>query len=135
MKNLFAVSFALLFLFFSGCGNNKQVTGKVTFSDGKPVLTGTVIFVSGNFQARGEIEEGSYRLSSLSQNDGLPPGEYKVYVTGVLKPSDGKSGMGSFVSLCDDKYGNESTSGLACKVPVPGNTYDIVLDPHPKNYP
>lgn len=137
-------------LLFSGCSNNEQLGGTVTFADGKTVPTGTVIFSTTKFQARGEIEsDGTYRLSSLNPNDGLPPGEYKVCVTGVLKRTGGannlafnvkrrpigKKSMAPFVSLCAEKYGNPETSGLSCTVPAPDDTFDIVLEPHPKNYP
>ena len=127
----------LICLVVAGCGKNKRLTGKVTFTDGTPAKNGTVIFRTDTFQARGEIKsDGSYKMSSESENDGIPPGNYQVYVQGITKmppPVPGK--MIPPVSLIDSKYENADTSGLTCKVPAPGNKFNIVLEPHPTNYP
>jgi len=126
----------LVCLVVVGCGKNKKLTGKVTFTDGTPAKSGKVIFLQGdNFMATGEIKpDGSYKMSSERENDGIPPGDYKVYVSSIFKPPPAGV-MAMPVSLCDPKFENPDTSGLKCKVPAPGNKYDIVLEPHPKHYP
>ena len=133
----YAFMFCLLIcLVVAGCGKNKRLTGKVTFSDGTPVKNGMVIFRTDNFLSKGEIKpDGSYKMSSERENDGIPPGDYQVYVSSIFKPPPPGSGLSMPVSLCHPKYENPDTSGLTCKVPAPGNKYDIVLEPHPKNYP
>lgn len=116
-----------------GCGNNKRLGGKITFSDGKPVPYGTVLFSTPSMVARGDIIDGTYTMGTLKARDGLPPGDYQVSVTGITR-ADPKNPM-LFLNLCEDKYTNPNNSGLKCTVPAPGNKYDIVLEPHPKNYP
>ena len=147
MKVRFSMSFfpidrrfvfiAALLLTLCGCGENSRLKGKVTFQDGKPVPCGTVYFTSGSYQARGEIQpDGTYTVSSLGKNDGLPKGEYQVSLTGVVKfETRGNVPMPIPLNLCDEKYSSPETSGLACSVPAPGHRFDIVLDPHPRNYP
>ena len=138
LSNTFFCCLLLLVLcVFVGCSENKRLTGKVTFTDGKPAPQGMIYFTMGNFQARAEIQpDGTYAASSVKMNDGLPPGEYKVSLTGVTKTADGgKGGMSMPIALCDDKYQSPDTSGLVCTIPAPNGTFDIVLDPHPKNYP
>jgi len=137
VTRVFVVGIASLSLFVClGCSNQHRLTGKVTFSDGQPVTKGMVIFSNGAFQARGEIQaDGSYTASSTGKNDGLPKGEYKVTVSGVTKTVSGKNNPMPFpVTLCDDKYLDVNTTDLACTVPAPGKTFNIVLDPHPQNY-
>ena len=125
----------LICLVVAGCGKNKKLTGKVTFTDGKPATTGMVIFRTDTFMANGEIKsDGTYKMSSERENDGIPPGDYQVYVSSIFKSSQG-GGAALPVSLCDPKFENPDTSGLTCKIPAPGNKFDIVLEPHPKNYP
>ena len=119
----------------TGCGKNKRLTGTVTFSDGTPAKSGTVLFRQDNFIAKGEIQpDGSYKMSSEREKDGIPPGFYQVYVSNIFKPPP--SGvMAMPASLVDPKFENPDTSGLTCIIPAPGNKYDIVLEPHPVNYP
>ena len=125
----------LICLVVVGCGKNKRLTGKVTFTDGKPATCGIVIFRTDTFMAKGEIKsDGTYKLSSEKENDGIPPGEYQVYVSSISKPSPA-GGAALPLPLCDPKFENPDLSGLTCKIPAPQNTFDIVLEPHPKNYP
>ena len=152
---MFVIVIPILLLAFCGCGKNSQLKGKVTFTDGQPAPRGMVIFSTSTppFQARGEIKpDGTYTVSSVGKNDGLPKGEYSVSVTGVVKfgtdakaptvstgsmtpGSNTRVAMAAPVTLCDDKYSLPETSGLKCTVPAPGNRFDIKLEPHPKNYP
>ena len=124
----------LVALALTGCdGGKKQISGKVTFSDGKPVTLGKVVFSTESFQATGTIQEdGSYRMGTIGEKDGVPPGEYSVSVMGVARLD-----LGAMTSypLCEEKYMSPQTSGLTITIPVPGNKYDIVLEPHPKYYP
>ena len=128
----------LLLVVFSltGCGDNHRLSGTVTFSDGKPATTGMVLFSTPTFQAKGEIQsDGSYIVGSEKRHNGIPTGTYQVSVTGITKQVPGMGGMSSYVPLCDEKYESATTSGLTCTVPASGNKYDLVLDPHPVNYP
>jgi hypothetical protein len=117
-----------------GCGKNARLTGKVTFTDGALATSGTVCFRTDKFMARGEIKsDGSYTMSSEGTNDGLPPGEYQVYVQGIFEMPAGQTPQNPNqmvlpVLMYDPKYGDPETSGLTCKVPAPGNKFDIVLE-------
>jgi len=131
MKNCAFMLFLLMCLIATGCSGNKKLSGKVTFEDGSPAPNGTVIFLKDSFTSKGEIQpDGSYKMSSERENDGIPPGEYKVYVTGILEPPQVIPGaMPSMpASLCDPKYENPETSGLTCKIPAPGNRFDIKIE-------
>ena len=130
-KYTFLLCLLICFVVIMGCSKNRRLSGTVTFDDGEPAPNGTVIFQTGTFMARGEIKsDGSYRMSSEGTNDGLPPGEYKVGVQGIfgMPPSTSPGQMPLPILLCDPKYGDPETSGLTCKVPAPGNTYNIVLE-------
>jgi hypothetical protein len=117
--------------FFAGCNQGKvQLGGKVTFDDGTPLTVGAVIFSTETYSAKGNIDaNGKYVMGSISTNDGLPSGKYKVYIEGATEEVSGKSGESSR-SLIDVKYNNYNTTPLSCEVPVAGNTFDIQV---PKN--
>lgn len=136
-RKTYVIMIALLLFTFFGCSENKQLKGKVTFTDGEPAPCGMVYFSTPSFQARGEIkQDGTYTVSSLGKNDGLPKGEYSVSLTGVVKfDKKGNVPMPIPLNLCDEKYSSPETSGLTCIIPAPGNKFDIVLEPHAKNYP
>ena len=111
-----------------GCSGNKRLVGKVTFDDGEPAPNGMVIFRTDTFVSKGEIQpDGSYQLGSERENNGIPPGEYQVYVTSISKPPP-PGAMGMPTPLCDPKYENPDTSGLTCKIPAPGNRFDITVE-------
>ena len=135
-RKLLVLLLLLAGLSLAGCGDHCRLSGKVTFSDGKPVTSGMVIFSTASFQAKGEIQsDGSYIAGSEKVRNGIPAGTYQVSVTGITKSVPGMSGMPNFIPICDEKYLNATSSGLTCTVPAPGNKYDLVLEPHPRNYP
>jgi len=64
-----------------GCSKQVPMGGKVSFPDGQPLTQGTVIFTTETFMAQGKINKsGRYDMGSYSAKDGLPPGEYDVYI-------------------------------------------------------
>ena len=131
MKNNTFVLCLLIGLVAAGCSGNKKLSGKVTFEDGEPAPNGTVIFLKDNFMSKGGIQpDGSYTLSSERENDGIPSGEYQVYVSGISEPPQVVPGeMPSMPgSLCDPKYENPDTSGLTCKIPAPRNRFDFTIE-------
>ncbi len=137
-----SVSVAVLILALVGCSNKVQVKGTVKLKDGTPVTLGHVVFEKDSFAANGEIkEDGSYVMGSLKANDGLPVGEYKVYITGATKTgkavefqtlgADGKMQKNSIPSLTPviaKQYTSGSTSPLKCDVKK-SMTYDIEVEP------
>jgi len=130
-----------LFL-FTGCSDKVQVKGKVTLSDGNPVGIGHVVFDKGDFAARGEIKsDGSYTMGSLKATDGLPKGEYTVYITGAtqtgksveFKTFGGGGQMGSMsipslTPIIAREYTSATTSPLKCNVQK-SMTFDIEVPP------
>jgi hypothetical protein len=144
MKNCLFFGLSLTLLMLTGCGNNVRLGGKVTFTDGTPLGIGIVCFEkeSEPYLARATIKtDGTYVVGSLSENDGLPAGKYRVYFTNVIKEiGQEKVGQDTFTgttitmpiyeSLIDEKYNRASTSGLNVEVPVAGGKFDIQVEPY-----
>ena len=132
----------LLGVITTGCGKNSPLRGTVTYEDGTPVTVGTVNFSSGTVLARGTIRsDGSFVVGTLKDADGLPSGEYKVYIQGaeVVIPNSvrnlGVDSMGTpvqsmpaFQQLVDRKYMCENQTPLVCMVPAPGNRFNVVVE-------
>jgi hypothetical protein len=116
-KNIFLCLFFGVLFIAIGCGN-PGVHGKVVFSDDQsPLQKGVVIFASANHTARGEIDKnGNYVVGSNRAKDGLPVGEYKVYITDseIYYPPD--SGKPLYERVIHTKYEKPETSGLVLNV-------------------
>jgi len=142
MKHL-SLSLVLLLcvLVATGCDRNVKVTGNVAFSDGKPLSTGQVVFENEKISAMGKLsEDGSYTLGTDKENNGLPRGKYRVFITGAVTygeapplPTDmygrrtSVSPLAPSISLIDRKYLSVETSGL--EVDIQGaRTYDITVE-------
>ena len=127
---LFCLGLLSLLVFVVGCGGNCALKGKVVFSDDKTPLTqGEVCFVTDKNIARGAInEDGSYVVSSVSKNDGLPRGTYRVYLTDteINEKVPGRPAF-NLIPRIDTKYGSPDTSELIVEVKR-SMTYDIEVD-------
>ncbi|MCL2624670.1 MAG: hypothetical protein FWD31_13495 [Planctomycetaceae bacterium] len=141
-------SFLLLLLLacclfsFVGCSDKVKVKGKVTLTDGTPVGCGQVVFETSTFSASGEIkQDGTYVMGSLKANDGLPKGEYIVYIRGATQTGkqvefqtlggDGRMttmSIPSLTSVVALEYTSASTSPLKCPVQK-SMTFDIEVPP------
>lgn len=122
-------------LVVTGCGKHVAVGGKVVFSDdGSPVPCGRVCFSTDDFQAFGDIkEDGTYVVGTLSTKDGLPPGSYKISITGALRATETlESGDVLTEPLVDAKYSGPSTSGLTANVSKGTTKFDFQLDRYGK---
>ena len=131
MKNsiLFVLSFALLMLI--GCGNsNVGLSGKVVFSDdGSPVPVGRVVFVTNSFQAYGDLQpDGTFVISSIKENDGLPSGKYRVCIAGAQRLVDEAKEL--YEPLVAEKFTNDNTSGIEVEVTASTKTIEIKVDRH-----
>ncbi|MDR1924166.1 MAG: lipoprotein [Planctomycetaceae bacterium] len=128
-KNIFLL-FILLFL--AGCSDGKvRLGGTVTFDDGTPLTSGAVIFATDTFQASGSIGfEGKYTMGSVTINDGLPKGTYKVYIIGASEEISVEDGLETH-SLIDPQYDNYSSTPLTCEVPAPKNIFNIIVPKNP----
>jgi hypothetical protein len=85
----------LIAVLAAGCSNYVRIHGTVVFDDdGTPLTRGSVILESATHSARGELQQdGSFRMSSIKLNDGLPPGVYQVFITGALRMPDAEPGQ------------------------------------------
>ena len=135
VHTLFVLSTILCVLLLSGCGGkNQQLSGKVTFSDdGSPVPIGAIFFTDGQFMSQGAIKpDGTYVVGTMTKTDGIPLGDYKVYLSGVTSSEDVQRGDGGFdtkyTSLIDSKYASADTSGLTFTADGKTKTFDIKLD-------
>ena len=134
----------LILLFCVGCGKNVPLRGKVLDQDGNPITIGVVNFVSEKGLSRAKIQsDGSYKVGTLKATDGLPPGTYKVYVSGAEVPIDSSPSQGpqqldsmgqpikrppAFRRLLATPYTTEANTPLTCEVPVKGNWYDVIVE-------
>jgi len=131
---LFCCTFVLLTLtLIVGCnGDNVGLKGKVTFSDdGSPVTAGVVTFRKDGQIARGNIkEDGTYVVGFDKVANGLPPGNYQVYISGAHKVVGRNEATEEAIyeALIDKKHESPDTSGLTLEVTASTKTYDIKVD-------
>jgi len=127
-----------------GAGRRYPVSGKVSYK-GQPVAKGSITFAPEDPNGRaasGLIADGSYRLSTLGDNDGALPGKYKVTVTArdidqaKVQPAAGRSAINpSVIAKANQaaknnvpaKYSSSSTSPLAAEVPAKSTSIDFDL--------
>ncbi|MDR1957999.1 MAG: hypothetical protein LBQ54_02975 [Planctomycetaceae bacterium] len=121
-----------LVLSATGCGNgNVGLGGKVTFTDGTPLTVGEIYFETDTFMARGELkEDGTYVVGSVKEGDGIPKGIYRVSIVADKMVPDKAGGMMLPESLVAEKYRHGTTSGLTVEIPVPGNKFDVTVEPY-----
>jgi hypothetical protein len=118
------------------------VSGKVTYK-GEPLAKGTITFTpadakAGIRPASGAIVDGSYQLTTQSNNDGAMAGKYKVSVmarsfdesaSGQEEKALRRDKMAKVLAKAKDliptKYNVPETSGLTAE--VPGGKYDFDL--------
>ncbi len=128
----------------AGCGHQASLTGKVTFSDdGSPVATGTICFTDGTTISRGVIQpDGGYVVGTEKTSNGLKPGVYQVYFSGVAKALEQPSRsvtnpdgtvhvvqmMPQYIPLIDKRYFRAQSSELSKEVKTGTNVFDISVD-------
>ena len=109
-----------------GCSNKVPVHGKVVLQDGSPLNTGVVLFQGDGILSRATIQpDGTFKASTEKNNDGIPPGIYKVYISGAMvgadppkgdASSDGGIPEGDVKHLIDPKFSHPDNSGIVCEV-------------------
>lgn len=135
MRNFFVTLILATAALCVGCSSNVKLTGTVVYSDdGAPVESGTICFVSGETQGRGNIVDGKFE-TTFGDGQGLPPGEYQVYFVGVEKVvreseelPDGSVTDPVTAPSIDAKYLSAETSGLTQKVDKSTKTVEFKLD-------
>lgn len=133
MQRLFNIFCVFVFLaFLVGCGSGKvPLGGKVTFSDtGEPLTKGTVAFLKGGEISRGTIQsDGTYTIGTERETDGLPPGNYQVYISGSEKTISIDAEKGNdYEPQIAPKYENPDTSGLTVEVDAKTKTFNIEVE-------
>jgi hypothetical protein len=106
---------------FSGCSDKVRVHGKVTYTDGENVGSGTVTFSSDTKSYKGLVDSktSEYVLGAGGNGKGITKGTYSVTLTSL------NSEIG--VIYIPLKYSKKETSGLTCE--VNGATqFDIVVE-------
>ena len=129
-----------------GCSQNVKLGGRVTFSDDEsPLTTGVVCFESDSFLARGVLnQDGYYDLGSLALKDGIPKGEYRVYISEAVavekatithvpgQPEyvmrSGGVGGKMLIPLIDPKFTAGKTSGLIVTIDGSSKKFDFQVD-------
>jgi hypothetical protein len=104
----------------TGCGNSGEpcfpVTGTVKFEDGTPLTKGIIYFDSGEFSAKGGVEEdGRFTLTSYNPGDGAPDGQYSVYFSGDARTQN----------LVAKEFCDEEGTPLSYQVEKKSNVFDI----------
>jgi hypothetical protein len=130
-----AIVLALL-LAIAGCGAKLYpVQGQVVWTDGTPAKELAGGFVSFNddaadISARGEISSaGSFSLSSLKKDDGLPTGRYQIRLAPPeSSTTDGAAEAIQAARLLPEKYLSYETSGLAASVEATKNHIKLTIE-------
>jgi hypothetical protein len=140
-KVLFFVTLIIsVTLIVSGCARQVPLGGRITFSDnGEPLTEGSIGFVRGSVQARSDIDaDGRYNLGFAADGDGLPKGEYQIYIQAVrieyqYGPNKNRDGNPEVIDrkeipLIAKKYSSAETSGLTFTVDGKNSTFDIQVE-------
>ena len=111
----------------TGC-SDPRVTGTVTYQDGTPLTTGTVILQNDHSQGIGELrQDGSFELYQFKPGDGLKPGIYRGYITQAAISDD----EGNVTHLIPTKYSNVEESGITYDSEKDRGRLEIIIDALP----
>ena len=122
-----------------GCSKNVPLSGRITFEDtGEPLTMGTIAFVQGAQQARSDIDsDGRYKLGFVKDGDGLPKGQYQIYIRAVrVEGTWGPVNADGYaeeiilatIPLIADRYKSPETSGLTFIADGKSRKFDIQVE-------
>lgn len=115
-----------------GCSERPKtypVSGKVQFEIGGPVAVGVVELKSEShgLNARGNISrDGTFQLTTFSENDGAVAGEHKCVVLQMVIGENIPGFKPSKIGVVDPRYASYSTSGLSVTIDEEGEN-EILL--------
>jgi hypothetical protein len=119
----------------AGCNRSglHKVEGKVVFPDGSPLTAGTVEFGPVDKHAiyapRGFINaDGSFRASTHDENDGAPPGTYRLLITPPEELEPGQPKPKPF----DRRFKSFETSGVEYTVKEGKNDFLTITVENPQ---
>jgi hypothetical protein len=129
MRYILALT-VLLCLSFAGCGDGtRKIQGKITFPDGSPLTTGTVVFASSQFTEKSTLNsDGQFSLA-------VPSGNYKVYIALAAKldetfvPPPNEPDAVRYVELIHSSFASLSETPLTCDVSKSGEQNFTVEPP------
>ncbi|MFK7817167.1 MAG: hypothetical protein AB8G99_00490 [Planctomycetaceae bacterium] len=138
---LASVCLALIVFLPKGCSDRipvYPVSGRVVFSDGSPVKTGTIEFESQEHltSSTGRIDDnGNFVLGTYEPADGAPAGLHKAIVMQMVI-SDGTIKHERDHGLpVNYKYRHPETSGLSFEIDAGENNLKVVVEPEPDSSP
>ena len=124
------VSVVLVALVTVGCGSSMgPQSGVVSFSDGSPVVSGSIELRRSTDQQRfaGRIEpDGTFRPAREDGAVGVPPGVYDVVVVQVVLTEDLALEDHTHGHSVPRRYADYNTSGLQVEI-QPGDTAPIEI--------
>lgn len=129
----------LLLLALAGCGGSEVVvtTGTVT-QDGKPLANALIAFLPegdtlGNGGAAKTGPDGKYTLVPSQGGKGLPPGQYKVTISRLLRPDGSEPDPNTPPIRSDARetlpaiYSNRDETTLKATVSKDARVHDFAL--------
>jgi hypothetical protein len=130
LRGWFVVGISLGLIAVAGCGRSglHPVRGRVSFSDGSPLPTGRVVVSYDDGKASwGSINpDGTFRVGTLKQSDGMRPGTYRVAVKDAYVEVQ-KNGETVSEPLVHKRFADPATSGLEFTVPDK-TVWEIVVE-------
>ncbi|MGL4595035.1 MAG: hypothetical protein ACRCUY_09930 [Thermoguttaceae bacterium] len=128
MKKLLFIACFLIAACFLGCGApSSKVTGTISFDDGEPIDIGAVFYDNGAISGRGFIVNGKYDMGLFSDGEGIPHGDYKIYIQGPMLDQGGNS-----IPMIAVEYTDLSTTPLTFTVKSGRHTNDIRVPRNPR---
>jgi hypothetical protein len=114
----------------AGCGRSDlhRVSGQVSFGDGSPLSVGRVVvsYEDGS-SSWGRIQkDGSFRVGTKKDGDGMRGGTYRVAVKDAIVPTENGE-PGGFKQIVHPRFADPATSGLEFTVPDQ-TTWNIVVE-------
>ena len=94
-------------------------SGRVHFSDGSPVQSGSIEFRSLDDKKRYAStisQDGTFRPEDREGNSGLPPGDYEVVVVQMVLTEDLAAELHNHGNTVPRRYADYYTSGLRTEV-------------------
>lgn len=136
MKRYFYTLLLLVLVCCLGCTGRIPAHGVVKFSDGTPLESGTIFMSNGLVMFQGGLQEnGRFSIGEWKDGDGIPPGQYRVWIANANKIENVYDKTGEKVvkridiTVIDRKYESPDTSGLTFEVkPGQKNEIEIIIE-------
>jgi len=124
------VAIVAFLIIFAGCSRSDlhRVTGQVAFDDGSPLSVGRVVvsYEDGS-SSWGRVQtDGSFRVGTKKEGDGMRGGTYRVAVKDAIVPTESGE-PGGFKQIVHPRFADPATSGLEFTVPDQ-TTWNIVVE-------